>query len=58
MEPDNDYKELLVDFDELLAMNNSQFNDKYGYMSGSWRGKNIWKRNNTKEQLEEFLNHN
>lgn len=45
MESDSDYKELLVDFDELLAMNNSQFNDKYGYMSGSWRGKNIWKRN-------------
>jgi len=45
MESENDYNELFVDLDELLTMNNSQFNCKYGYLSGSWRGKNIWKRN-------------
>lgn len=45
MNSDSDYEKLLVDLDELLAMKNSEFNEKYGYMSGSWRGKNIWKRN-------------
>jgi len=45
MEPESDYKELLVDFAEILAMKNSEFKEKYGYVSGSWRGKNIWKRN-------------
>lgn len=41
----NDYKELLIDLDELLIISNADFNKKYGLSSGSWRGKNIWKRN-------------
>jgi len=45
MNSDSDYEKLLVDLDELLYMKNSEFSGKYGYMSGSWRGKNIWKRN-------------
>ncbi|MFA5577092.1 MAG: tRNA epoxyqueuosine(34) reductase QueG [Tissierellaceae bacterium] len=34
-----------IDLEELLGMSNSQFKRKYGHMSGSWRGKNILKRN-------------
>lgn len=34
-----------VDIDEILTMSNRQFKEKYGNMSGSWRGKNILKRN-------------
>ncbi len=35
----------IVDIKELLVMSNRQFKDKYGSMSGAWRGKNILKRN-------------
>lgn len=45
MESANNYDELLVNLEELLVMKNIEFNKKYGNMSGSWRGKNIWKRN-------------
>lgn len=34
-----------IDLKELLTMSNRQFKDKYGSMAGSWRGKNILKRN-------------
>ena len=34
-----------VDIEELLTMSNREFKEKYGSMSGSWRGKNILKRN-------------
>lgn len=34
-----------VDLEELLHMSNKQFKEKYGHMAGSWRGKNILKRN-------------
>lgn len=35
----------IIDIEELLNMSNRQFKDKYGSMAGSWRGKNILKRN-------------
>lgn len=35
----------LVDIEELLDMSNREFKEKYGHMAGSWRGKNILKRN-------------
>jgi len=62
-----DYSTLLVDLAELLYISTGDFNKKYGSLSGSWRGKNVWKRNalisianlglnsmfdNVKEQLE------
>ena len=34
-----------MDIEELLSMSNKKFKEKYGSMSGSWRGKNILKRN-------------
>ncbi len=34
-----------IDILELLTMTNKEFKEKYGTMSGSWRGKNILKRN-------------
>ncbi|HSH36099.1 tRNA epoxyqueuosine(34) reductase QueG [Schnuerera sp.] len=34
-----------MDIEELLSISNKQFKDKYGYMAGSWRGRNILKRN-------------
>ena len=34
-----------MDLEELLNISNKQFKDKYGHMAGSWRGKNILKRN-------------
>lgn len=34
-----------IDIEDLLPMSNRQFKDKYGDMAGSWRGKNILKRN-------------
>lgn len=34
-----------VDIEELLTMSNRKFKEKYGDMAGSWRGKNILKRN-------------
>lgn len=35
----------IVDIEELLNMSNRQFKEKYGHMAGSWRGKNVLKRN-------------
>lgn len=40
-----DYSSLLVDLGELFKISNKEFNFKYGSIAGSWRGKNIWKRN-------------
>lgn len=34
-----------MDIEELLSISNREFNKKYGDMAGSWRGKNILKRN-------------
>lgn len=34
-----------IDIEELLKMSNREFREKYGGMAGSWRGKNILKRN-------------
>lgn len=34
-----------MDLEELLNISNKQFKEKYGHMAGSWRGKNILKRN-------------
>lgn len=45
MKSDNNYQELLVNLDELLDLTNLEFKKKYGNLSGSWRGKNVWKRN-------------
>jgi len=39
------YNELLVDLADLLKISKADFNKKYGSLSGSWRGKNVWKRN-------------
>lgn len=41
----DDYKSLYIDLRELLIISNKDFLNKYGSMAGSWRGKNIWKRN-------------
>lgn len=35
----------VIDIEELLVMTNREFKVKYGSMAGSWRGKNILKRN-------------
>lgn len=34
-----------IDIEEILTMSNREFKEKYGHMAGSWRGKNILKRN-------------
>ena len=34
-----------IDLEKLLTMTNREFKEKYGQMSGSWRGRNILKRN-------------
>ncbi len=34
-----------IDIEEILKLSNRQFKEKYGSMAGSWRGKNILKRN-------------
>ncbi|MBZ2174206.1 tRNA epoxyqueuosine(34) reductase QueG [Schnuerera sp. xch1] len=34
-----------MNIEELLSISNRQFKEKYGLMAGSWRGKNILKRN-------------
>ncbi|QSX06216.1 tRNA epoxyqueuosine(34) reductase QueG [Sedimentibacter sp. zth1] len=39
------YEELLVELKELFYISNKEFKIKYGHLAGSWRGKNIWKRN-------------
>jgi epoxyqueuosine reductase len=44
-EAKEDYSDLLVDLKELLIMSNKAFMNKYGHRAGSWRGRNIWKRN-------------
>lgn len=44
-EKTKDYSSLLVDLEELMQMSNMEFQEKYGHLSGSWRGKNVWKRN-------------
>ncbi len=44
-ETNEDYKSLELDLEELLKISNAEFEQKYGSMSGSWRGKNVWKRN-------------
>ncbi|MDF2678275.1 MAG: 4Fe-4S ferredoxin, iron-sulpur binding domain protein, partial [Bacillota bacterium] len=41
----NDYSGLLVDLEEIFEITNKDFSAKYGMLSGSWRGKNVWKRN-------------
>ncbi len=40
-----DYNRLTVDLKEMMNMTNNDFKGKYGHIAGSWRGKNIWKRN-------------
>ncbi|MEA5096568.1 MAG: tRNA epoxyqueuosine(34) reductase QueG [Sedimentibacter saalensis] len=40
-----DYKILELNLEELLKISNAEFEQKYSSMSGSWRGKNVWKRN-------------
>lgn len=35
----------VIDIDELIFISNEDFKKKYGSMSGSWRGKNILRRN-------------
>lgn len=34
-----------IDIEEILFISNKEFKEKYGSMSGSWRGKNILRRN-------------
>ncbi|MFA5523972.1 MAG: tRNA epoxyqueuosine(34) reductase QueG [Tissierellales bacterium] len=34
-----------VDIEEILTISNKEFKEKYGSMSGAWRGKNLLKRN-------------
>ncbi len=34
-----------VDLEEIFDMSNREFKEKYGHMAGSWRGRNIFKRN-------------
>lgn len=45
MKSNNNYQELQVSLEELLDFTNLEFKKKYGNISGSWRGKNVWKRN-------------
>lgn len=40
-----DFSSLLVNLEEIFNMSNKEFSEKYGKLSGSWRGKNVWKRN-------------
>ena len=34
-----------VDIFQLFSMSNREFKNEYGHLAGSWRGKNIFKRN-------------
>ena len=43
--PVNDYSSLYIDLKEILNISNTGFLNKYGIMAGSWRGRNVWKRN-------------
>ena len=40
-----DYSQLNISLDEIFKLTKSQFEKKYKYLAGSWRGLNIWKRN-------------
>ena len=40
-----DYSVLAVDLEEIIAISNKDFFNKYGHTAGAWRGRNIWKRN-------------
>lgn len=40
-----DYSSLIIDLGLILNISNKDFVKKYGHMAGSWRGRNIWKRN-------------
>lgn len=40
-----DYSKLIIDLKELMNISNKEFKLQYGHLAGSWRGKNIWKRN-------------
>lgn len=42
---EENYESLLVNLEELFRISNKEFSLKYGDFAGSWRGKNIWKRN-------------
>ena len=35
----------MIDIEELMHMSNKDYKSKYGHLAGSWRGKNVWKRN-------------
>lgn len=35
----------IVDIEEIMTISNKEFKEKYGSMSGAWRGKNVLKRN-------------
>jgi epoxyqueuosine reductase len=45
IETNQTYNDLAIDLEELLSISNRGFINKYGYSAGSWRGRNIWKRN-------------
>ena len=45
MEPKEDFSMLAVDLRELFYISNTDFKNKYGSLSGSYVGKNVWKRN-------------
>lgn len=40
-----DTSKLRIDLEELLNISNKEYLDKYGNLAGSWRGRNVWKRN-------------
>ncbi|NLJ58541.1 MAG: tRNA epoxyqueuosine(34) reductase QueG [Tissierellia bacterium] len=44
-ETNSDYSKLAVDLEELLSISNKEFSKRYGSLAGSWRGRNVWKRN-------------
>ncbi len=44
-ETNNNYSKLLIELKEIMHISNKDFINKYGHLSGSWRGKNVWKRN-------------
>ena len=42
---DNDFGSLFIDLEEIIKISKDEFSSKYGNLAGSWRGKNVWKRN-------------
>ncbi|MDF2677529.1 MAG: queG [Bacillota bacterium] len=44
-EPKHNYDNLIVDLNEMIFISKDEFANKFGLTAGSWRGKNIWKRN-------------